>query len=682
VAEITTATDSGKREHPLQSRAVLRVQELSKAFGGRVLFDRLDLQLRPGDRVGLVGRNGAGKTTLLRILAGLDPADDGRIHTQHGVRIGYLRQEIDPDSDHSVMAEAMRALEPIHALERSLAEARARLAEHAGRGEPIPESLLRRSDELEHAFERAGGFSAEAGLRATLVGLGLGPEFWNRPLRELSGGWLMRVELARLLTARPEILLLDEPTNHLDVPSIRWFEGVLAAYPGSVLVVSHDRRFLDRHVNRIAELGAGRLTTYTGNYSDFERQRAARREQQEVRARGLEREIAHQQRFVERFGAKATKASQARSRKKAIERLQGEYAELGLEDPEPRRALRVRFECAVRPGEVALRLEGVRRGFGGTDVYRDLDLEILRAERVALVGPNGAGKTTLLRMLAGELEPDAGTVEPGHNVRRAFFAQHQVDALEPSLTALEQLEAVARIDDIPRLRSILGAFLFSGDEVHKPIRVLSGGEKSRLALARLLLEHANTLILDEPTNHLDMDAREALCAALADFEGTLVFVSHDRAFIDALCTRVIEVSPGAGSARIRSFPGSFADYERALDRESDAAQAVPELARTQRAQRPEANERRARERELRKLRARVGELEAEIEGCEARIAEIDAHCATPEVARDGIRMRELAQERRAREARLAQTYAAWEDAASALDAESPGETRADRTTRA
>jgi ATP-binding cassette subfamily F protein 3 len=659
---------------------VLRVQGLSKAFGGQALFAGLELELRPGDRVGLVGRNGAGKTTLLRILAGLETPDDGQIQARRGVRIGYLRQEIDPGSEHSVMAEALRALEPVHALERSLGDARARMARLAETGEPIPEALLRRTDELEHAFERAGGFSAEAGLRATLVGLGLGPDFWERPLRELSGGWLMRVELARLLTARPEILLLDEPTNHLDVPSIRWFEGVLAAYPGSVLVVSHDRTFLDRHVNQIAELSAGRLTTYPGTYSQFERQRAARREQQEARARGLEREIAHQQRFVERFGAKASKASQARSRKKAIERLQAEYAELDLGDSVPKRNLRVRFECAVRSGEVALRLEGVHKGFGEKRVYRDLELEILRAERVALVGPNGAGKTTLLRLLAGELEPDAGTLELGHNVRRAFFAQHQVDALDPSLSALEQLEASARIDDIPRLRGILGAFLFSGDEVHKRISVLSGGEKSRLALARLLLEHANTLILDEPTNHLDMDAREALCAALADFEGTLVFVSHDRAFIDALCTRVIEVAPGDGAARIRSFPGDFADYERALERDSEQAEPAPSPMRAElhRPQRADASERRARERDLRRLRARVGELESGIAEIETRIAEIDARCAAPEVARDGTRMRELAQERRELDSRLAQAYASWEEAALALDADLLGEAAAGR----
>jgi ATP-binding cassette subfamily F protein 3 len=605
-----------------------------KAFGGRVLFDGLRLQLRGGDRVGLVGRNGADKAT----------------------------------ATHSVMSEALRALEPIHALERSLAEVRARIAAAAQRGEPIPDSLQQRSDELEHAFERAGGFAAEAGLRATLVGLGLGPKFWEQPLCELSGGWLLRVELARLLTARPEVLLLDEPTNHLDLPSIRWFEGVLAGYPGAVLVVSHDRVFLDRHVTRIAELAGGRLTSHPGNYSEFERQRAARREQLEARSRGLAREIAHQERFVERFGAKASKASQARSRKKSLERLRQAQSGLERERDVAQRGLRVRFACAVRSGEVALRLERVAKRYSGQVVYASLDLEILRGERVALVGPNGAGKSTLLRLLAGELAPDAGAVEPGHNVRRAFFAQHQVDALDPQLSALETLEAVAATGDAPRLRGILGAFLFEGDDVRKQVAVPSGGEKSRLALALLLLEHANALILDEPTNHLDMDAHDALCAALADYEGTLVLVSHDRAFINALCTRVLEVSPGPQGARVRSFPGGFYAYERALEREAAEPGPARRPAAAPRRTSLDAELRRRREREQRRLRARTREIESEIEQAEARLAAIDASCAQPEVARDGAQMRELSRERRSLESRLAAAYAAWEQATEQLDA--------------
>jgi ATP-binding cassette subfamily F protein 3 len=651
---------------------VLRIERLDKAFGGRVLFEGLRLQLMAGDRVGLVGRNGAGKTTLLRIAAGLEPPDDGELHAQSGVRIGYLRQEIDPAATHSVMSEALRALEPIHALERSLAELRARIAALAERGEPISDSLQQRCDALEHAFERAGGFSAEAGLRATLVGLGLGPQFWERPLCELSGGWLMRVELARLLTARPEVLLLDEPTNHLDLPSIRWFEGVLASYPGAVLVVSHDRTFLDRHVTRIAELAGGRLVTYPGNYSDFERQRGARREQLDARARGLAREIAHQERFVERFGAKASKASQARSRKKSLERLRDAQSELERERERDvvQRGLRVRFECAVRSGEVALRLERAAKRYAGQVVYSGLDLEILRGERVALVGPNGAGKSTLLRLLAGDLLPDGGAVEPGHNVRRAFFAQHQLDALDPELSALETLESAAALDDVPRLRAILGAFLFEGDDVHKKVAVLSGGEKSRLALALLLLEHANVLILDEPTNHLDMDARDALRAALADYEGTLVLVSHDRAFINALCTRVLEVAPADEGARVRSFPGDFDAYERVLERE--AVELAPARPAAAAARRGSAQlELRRRERERRKLRARSQQIEAEIEQAEARLAALDARFAQPEVARDGAQMRELQLERRALEDRLAAAYAAWEEATRELDAADP-----------
>jgi ATP-binding cassette subfamily F protein 3 len=648
---------------------VLRIEGLCKAFGGRVLLDAVHLHVGVRDRVGLVGRNGSGKTTLLRILAGLEPADDGRVHVQRGARIGYLRQEIDRSAPHSVMDEALRALEPIHRIERALAELRARVAALGERGEPVPEPLAARMDALALDFERAGGFGAEAGLRATLVGLGLGPEHWTRRLSELSGGWLMRLELAKLLTARPEVLLLDEPTNHLDVPSIAWFERVLAEYPGAVLVVSHDRTFLDRHATRIADLAAGRLTSYAGNYSAFEQQRRTRREQLEARGEGLAREIAHQERFVERFGAKASKAAQARSCKKLLERLRDEQAALDSQRGVPERGLRVRFECAVRSGEVALRLERVAKHYAGRTVYSALDLEILRGERIALVGPNGAGKSTLLRLLAGQLAPDGGTVEVGHNVRRGFFAQHQLDALDPSRTALEELEAAASPADQPRLRTILGAFLFSGDDVHKRVSVLSGGEKSRLALARLLLDHANVLILDEPTNHLDIDARDALCAALAGYEGTLVFVSHDRAFIDALCTRVLEVQRAPEGARLRSF-ADFASYALALERDAGAASSETPPARERRPASRDARRAvaRQRERDMRKLRAQALALETEIEQAEARLAELDLQFTRPEVARDGARMRELASERRNLEQQLAAHYSAWEEASSQLDA--------------
>ncbi|MFI5316125.1 MAG: ABC-F family ATP-binding cassette domain-containing protein, partial [Myxococcota bacterium] len=455
-----------------------------------------------------------------------------------------------------------------------------------------------------------------------------------------------------------------EPTNHLDLPSIAWFEGVLASYPGAVVVVSHDRVFLDRHANRIAELEASRLTAYRGNYTAYVAQKALRLDDVEARRANLERAIAHKEKFVARFRY-GTKASQAQSRLKAMEKLQAELDE--LPEAAASRKMRARFASGVRPGEIVLRMEAVAKSYGDNTVYRSLDFELKRGERVALVGPNGAGKSTLLRLSAGALTPDAGARELGHNAHCAFYAQHQVDALDPARTALGELEHAAKLDDIPRLRSILGAFLFSGDDVEKKVSVLSGGEKARLALAKLLLARANFLVLDEPTNHLDMDARDVLTEALAGYEGTLLFVSHDRLFIEALATRVVEITPGDGEARVRNFLGGYESYAAALAREAEPprreASAKP-AARERRASPPKRKPDGAK----RKLRERSETLEREIESLEAAIARLDWLSADQTVARDGERMREIAAERRTKKEKLDALYPEWERVSAELDA--------------
>jgi ATP-binding cassette subfamily F protein 3 len=611
--------------------------------------------VRAEDRVGLVGRNGAGKTTLLRMLAGLDAPDTGELHLRRGARVGYLRQEVSAVSARTVLEEAETALEPLRALERrmrALEEEIARAADH------VPDELASRYDALRHEFERAGGFSADAGLRATLVGLGLTQEKWHQPLAKLSGGWLMRVELAKLLVARPEVLLLDEPTNHLDLPSIRWFEGVLASYPGAVVVVSHDRVFLDRHANRIAELEASRLTSYKGNYSAYVAQKALRQGEAEARRRNLEREIADKERFVERFKAKASKASQAQSRVKQLEKLYAERDALPVEAQQ--RTMRVRFAAPLRSGETVLRLERAAKAYGEKVVYRSLDFELRRGERVALVGPNGAGKSTLLRLAAGAFPPDRGSRELGHNVRCGFYAQHQVDALDGRRTVLGEIDAGAKLEDVPRLRGILGAFLFSGDDVEKKVSVLSGGEKARLALAKLLLAGANFLVLDEPTNHLDMEARDVLTDALSDYTGTLLFVSHDRRFINALATRVVEVTPGESEARVREFLGDFDAYEAATALAEPVRSPVRE--RTAPAARPKPKDNAAK-----KLRAEIEALEQKIEAAETERTKLDWLAADPSVARDGDRMKALAEQRAARQAEIHALYEQWEAKSAALE---------------
>lgn len=641
---------------------MIRVSGLTKDFGARRLLEGVDLHVRPQDRIGLVGRNGTGKTTLLRILAGLEESDAGQIVKRPGTTIGYLRQEIDPRSEVSVIAETRSALESLHRMEQELRRLEHEIAERGREEQQLPSALADRYDALSTRFEREGGLASETRLRATLSGLGFERERWDRPLRTQSGGWLMRVELAKLLLAGPEVLLLDEPTNHLDLPSIAWFEGVLDDYPGAVVAVSHDRTFLERHAQRIAELEAGALTVYTGNYSAYLDQKHEHERERAARNRNLDRKIKHAARFVERFGAKASKARQAQSRIKQIERLESERAA-----PKSRaRAVRFRFPPAPRSGELVLRLEGIQKSYRELCVYDGLDLELRRGDRIALVGPNGAGKSTLLRLVAGSLEADGGARELGHNVELAFYAQHQLEALDSARTVLAEIEADAPFDQVPRLRNLLGTFLFSGDDVEKRVSVLSGGEKARLALAKLLLQGSNLLILDEPTNHLDLQALEVLTLALEEFEGTLLFISHDRAFINRVATQVLEIERGPVAARATLWPGNYDEYERR--RQSKSPSGTPASADTgamrrskrERPGRQAAALRRSRERSLRKLRERESEIEASIVDFERALEELGLKTADPAVSRDGERMREIQNDRAETEAKLRDLYREWE----------------------
>jgi ATP-binding cassette subfamily F protein 3 len=642
---------------------MLRVQGLAKAYASRSLFEGVQLEVRSGDRIGLVGRNGEGKTTLLRVLAGDEPPDAGRVILEGGARIGYLRQEVDVGRARSVIDEVRTVHAPLRELESRMREIE---AEIAARGEVSP-ALAERYDAVRIRFERAGGFSAEAELRATLAGLGFRPERWEAPLATFSGGWLMRVELAKLLLAKPGVLLLDEPTNHLDLPSIQWFESVLLEYPGALMVVSHDREFLDRHTNRIVEIERGRVTAYRGNYTEYERRKARDREQQDARARNLDARIVGLERFVERFGAKASKAAQAHSKEKLIARLRAEREQLAPEAG-PRR-LRFRFPEPPRSGEVVLRLERVAKRFGDACVYEALDLELRRGWRIAVVGPNGTGKSTLLRLCSGMLAPDAGSRELGHNVRSAFYAQHQLDALDPDRSVYGEIEAIAPLEAIPGLRSLLGLFLFSGDDIEKRISVLSGGEKARVALAKLLLQRANFLILDEPTNHLDIQARDVVAQALGAFEGTLLFTSHDRRFIGAMATHVLEVLPGARGAELRLHAGGIEGFQAVQAEARAGAQgAAGTPAIDARARRDDSRaEARARERRRRRAEMDVEELEHEIAREELELRRLESAFAEPDLARDGDRMRVLKEAHATLRVRLRKLYEDWEALQETLD---------------
>jgi ATP-binding cassette subfamily F protein 3 len=640
---------------PLWQRAeehalLLRLDELEKRIGNRVLFRGASVVVRAGDRIGIVGPNGAGKTTLLKVLIGDEPHDGGQIHRARGTRLGLLRQEIDPRATHSVREEAQTAVAELDALEEELRRLETEMSEKGAAGEALPLALTHRYDQISHRFAQGGGFERHARVAEILAGLGFDDAHADRPLSTFSGGWLMRVELAKLLLGQPEILLLDEPTNHLDLPSIQFFESTLERFPGAVLVVSHDRTFLRRQTNRILELdGFGGFHLYEGGYDRFLQQRDQRREELIARKANQDRVIAEKERFIERFRAKATKARQAQSRIKALEKM--ERIEI---EPDRRRAMRLRIPTPVRSGDRVLTLENVYKKYGDDPVYEGIDFHIERGERVALAGPNGAGKSTLLRIAAGVTDFDSGERSLGHNVQVAFFAQHQLESLDPSLSVLEEVARKARMDEIPRLRGLLGALLFSGDDVEKKISVLSGGEKARVALAKLLLRPANLLILDEPTNHLDIEACEVLEDAFRQFEGTLLFVSHDRSFINALATRVVEVDHGHLEEHLGNYdayltrkarfaaPGSV-DAAPAAKRVAPAGNPGNASADPPRGAGPNPDKAaRIQERERRKSRDRItrkiAKLEERIAEEEARKQTVTAQHADPEVYQDPQRV--------------------------------------------
>ena len=657
---------------------LLRLEGVARSFGGRTLFRDVAFTIHRTDRIGLVGPNGAGKTTLMKIAAGLEVADSGRVTMPRDVRVAMLRQEIDLDRSCSVRSEVTSAFAELAAIEREMHELERQMEELAHAGREIPSDLTDRYGDCRTRFELGGGFERESRVERILGGLGFDAERIDRPLDSFSGGWLMRVELAKLLLSSPDVLLLDEPTNHLDLPSIQWFEETVAAYPGAVVIISHDRTFLRRHVNRVAELEGSGLTVFDGGFDRYVQQKALRREELVANKRTQDRKIAQTERFIERFRAKNTKAKQVQSRVKVLNKL--ERVELADERTSK---MRLKIPSVTRAGRSVLRLEGIRKSYGDTVVYEGVDLSIERGNRVALVGPNGAGKSTLLRIAAGVLPFDAGERTLGHNVTVAFFAQHQLEALDPRRSALEELETAAMLEDIPRLRGHLGAFLFSGDDVRKKVSVLSGGEKSRLALAKLLLRPSNFLVLDEPTNHLDLTSREVLEDALVGYGGTLLLISHDRAFLNALVNRVVEVDHG----HLREFPGNYDDYLRkksAPARPEPVAtklekpklpsqQAAPKSAALSKQARIAARERdRDRTRRHKRATRRLAAVEEEIREREERLEEIAWRLGDPEVHRNPDAIREVEAERDEIRNRVDELYREWERLAAEVEAGEQG----------
>jgi ATP-binding cassette subfamily F protein 3 len=634
---------------------LVQADGVAKTYGGQRLFRGVSWRIEAGDRVGLVGPNGAGKTTLCRILAGEEDVDEGQVSRARTTTIGYLPQDVAGPEAGTVLGAALSGFADVWALEREMEEVAASLAATPG------EALTARYGELQHRFEAAGGYRLESQARAILSGLGFTPADLGRPLAEFSGGWRMRAALARLLLLHPTLLLLDEPTNHLDLESLAWLEDFLARYDGAVVVVSHDRYFLNRMVSAIAALGTDGLTVYPGDYDHYLVEREARRELAEARARNQAKRVAEIERFVERFRYQATKARQVQSRIKMLERLDR------IEVEGAARHIRFVFPEPPRTGRRVASLRQVHKAYGDTVVYAGVDFEVERGERVALVGANGAGKSTLLRLLAGVLPFERGERVLGSHVEAHYYAQHQLDALDPDRSVLEEMEAVAPESTRTRLRTILGAFLFSGDAVDKTVRVLSGGEKARLALARMLVRPAALLCLDEPTNHLDLASREVLEEALARFAGTIVFISHDRYFINRVATRVAEVAGGT----VTSYLGDYDDYLAAVTRVAAEPPVVAPPSRP--APRVPTAERRPRTAgrsaaEARALRQRVEELERQIQAAEARLRTLDGQLADPALYADGERARAAAQDRKQAEEQIAWLMREWESLAESLAA--------------
>ena len=526
---------------------------VSKQYGRQVLFVEASFQLNPGEKVGLVGPNGAGKTTLFRMIVGEESPDEGEVLVPKKLTIGYFRQDVEEMKGRSVLDEAIAGSGRLGDLHHELEALQQAMTDPARQDEM--DRILARFGEVQEEYDHKGGYALEAQAREVLHGLGFDDARVEGDVGALSGGWKMRVAMARVLLGRPDVLLMDEPTNHLDLESILWLEGFIKGYPGALLMTSHDREFMNRIVTRVAEIDDGEINAYSGNYDFYERERAQRDQNREAAYARQQAMLAKENRFIERFSAHAAKAAQVQSRVKALEKIEK------IELPKKRAVVHFDFRRPPRSGEEVATLAGVSKRYGARVVHDGLSMSIRRGERWCVMGKNGAGKTTLLRMVAGVLEPDAGHVKLGASLKLGYFAQQALDLLDPGLTVWEQIQSDFPHESVGALRNLLGAFQFSGDETDKKIRALSGGEKSRLVMARMLFDPPNFLVLDEPTNHLDLATKEMLVEALRDFEGTMLFVSHDRTFLRGLSNRVLELGGESGTdPEPHLYPGSYAEY--------------------------------------------------------------------------------------------------------------------------
>ena len=641
---------------------MLFASDISKSYSERTLFNGLTLTIESGDRIALIGANGSGKTTLLEILAGNVEAETGDIARQRGVRVGYLRQEPDSFSDRSLLHEVLDADVEANELRDEIASTESALAEETDAGRQG--DLLDRLSELYESLEASGGSDREYEAKSILAGLGFKQGDFERPMNEFSGGWVMRAGLARILFSDPNLLLLDEPTNHLDLEANIWFEKYLGGFKGAVVVTSHDRTFLNQTANRVVAIEPDEVVLHRGNYDDYLVARQSALEIKRSAAARQERQIAQQMRFVERFRYKASKASQVQSRLKQLEKM--EIIKL----PRATKKVSYSFPDPPRSGTEVISLKNVSKSYGDNVVYRGLELSLDRGDRAALVGPNGAGKTTLLKMLADVIPFDEGKRKTGHNVITKYYAQHVLELLNPDNTLLGELREAAPMETDQNLRNTLGGFLFSGDDIEKRVSVLSGGEKARVALAKLLLQPSNLLLMDEPTNHLDIASREILADALGDYKGTICFITHDRTLIHQVANKVVEIEGGQPTV----YPGDYEGYlyRKQVQKESRAAKTAIDYGAGRVADRTRSNgrgrrridvaemRRRSLAKESQQLAERIADVTTSLSKREARVAELEAMFGSPDLYEKPDRVAGLSMEYQELKAEVGRLWSEWE----------------------
>lgn len=663
--------------------------KISKSFGGRVLYSNATLQLNAGERWALVGPNGAGKTTLLKIIMGLESADEGTVTFAKDATLGYLEQETELMGDRTALNEVIESAHEIKQWERKVNDFSIKIAET-----PEGATLNKYLEDYAHAmerFERLGGYELESRARQILAGLGFPVEDFDKPAKEFSGGWQMRISLSKLLLRRPDVLLLDEPTNHLDLESVQWLERFLSSYDGTVLLVSHDRSFMDACVTHVAALENRMLVTYTGNYSGYLHQREENLEQLRAKRAAQERDIAHMETFIERFRYKPTKAKQVQERVAKVEKIREELVVL----PEQSHHMHFRFPEPPRTGDTVISLEGVAKSYEDNFVYDNVDFKLYRGDHVALVGPNGAGKSTLMKLIAGKLKPDAGQISLGQNVTEAYYAQHQLEELNPANTVLAELDTVAAGWTTSEERRLLGAFLFHGDDVEKRVNVLSGGERARLALAKMLVSPDPLLLLDEPTNHLDIDSVDVLEKALVDFPGTIILISHDEHLVRAVANKVVDVrdhkvtvydgdydyflfklaelqaaAQGETSSKtVSSYGTSGARVIKSSGPEAGQAAGSSRNVKTKEQRRAEAEERNRRSRALRETKKRLDEVEAALTPAHKRYDELMTLMADEALYNDPQKFDECMAEYQALSKKIPALEAEWLELSEKMEAD-------------